>query len=228
MDAVKAITDLIGAIAWPAVALTAIWLFQSQIGSLTQSLNLRVAEANKIKLKIGTVALELAREIARPPAVSRKVLGQVGSTIERFDALAKMYDEVSIEDETLRVAERKRLADELARLASTLSIRRADLAERPDEGAMVTLATLAIDNPSDDDLSLLQKVALTARFNFTRYRILLGILPSIARVPYDKNVRVRAETIIRSVEATGSVSPSLQRLIDKTRTVLSAIDEAFQ
>ena len=227
MDAVKAIADLIKAVAWPAVALTAIFLFRNHIGSMTGALGARIAEANKIKLKIGSVALELAREIARTPAPPRKKIAGPSDTIEAFNELAKRYDDLSTEDEADRVAERQKISEELARLATALPIPRPTLSDRSDEGAMVALATLTINSWTEDDIDLLRKISSKALFNFTRYRIVLGLLTSIARSPSDSGVRTKAEAILRNVEAAATVSPSLQRLIDKTRTVVKTFDEAF-
>jgi hypothetical protein len=226
MDVVKALVDVIKAVAWPAVVLIAICMFRGQVRSLSASINARVSEANKIKLKIGTVALELAREISRTPAV-RLNSGASQDTSEKFDETAKLYDELHVEDPEKHVAERHRLADELGRLAAVLRLRRPALAERNDEGALVALATLAINSPEVGDLELLRKIATTARFNFTRYRILLGLLPSLTRDPSNKKVLKSSKSILRDVEVSGNVSPSLQRLIDKTETLITSLEDAF-
>ncbi|MCV0426218.1 MAG: hypothetical protein K5905_12145 [Roseibium sp.] len=227
MDTVKAIADLIKAIAWPAVALTAILLFRSHIRSMTDTLSRRIVDADKIKLKIGSVALDLAHEISRAPAAAQKEIAAPEDIKQHFDELVRSYDELSIVDEVDRVAERQKLSGELGRLAEALSISRSELANRPEEGAMVTLATLAINSWMENDLNLLCKIASKAQFNFTRYRIVLGLLTSLARNPSENNVRSKAEAILLSVESTKPVSPSLQRLIDKTRTVVVTLDDAF-
>lgn len=194
---------------------------------MTDSLSFRIAEANKIKLKIGSVALDLAHEIARTPAASPRKAATISDLNKDFDKLVKRYDELSIDDESDRVAERQKLSEELGRLAAALSIPRTELANRPQEGAMVALATLTINFWTKDDLDLLGKIASKAQFNFTRYRIVLGLLTSIARAPSEKGVRLKAKAILRDVETAATVSTSLKSLIEKTQTVLSVLDEAF-
>jgi len=223
MEFVKALADLLRAAAWPAVALTAIFLFRSHIRSMTDSLSVRIAEANKIKLKIGSVVLELAREIARPPAVSRKRADDGSDTREKFDEIAKQYVDLKIEDDAERAEKRRALVEELERLAQVVGVDRDALVKIGNEGAMVTVATLAIDDPQSGDIDLLEKISKKAKFNYTRYRIVLALLPFLEKNLSDAKMLDKAEVILRNVERADRVSPSLQRLIDKTGAVVSSL-----
>src|SRR5882757_7765517 len=211
--------DILRALAWPIVALTALLLLRSEIRLLFASLSAQAARLNRIKA--GKVVIELAEEIARGAIVrgAPDVTPKTDSPLQEFDQLAKQYDELSIESYSERVDARRRLADRLGALAVELRLPRVELSESSSEGKLVALATAAMLTPKTRDILALEKAAQRANFNFTRYRIALALVPTLARPDVGARTLERVREVLDEIEqrSPAPTHESLQRIIDRVR-----------
>jgi hypothetical protein len=173
------------------------------------------------RLKIGRGGVELLEEIVRGSIVTGHQGGT--ATTEEFEKLAHEYDHLDIENPAERITARRRWADRLGDLALRLRLARSTLSTSKSEGKLVASATAIVLSPMSRDLAALEKAAETANFNFTRYRIVLALAPSLSRPGISADTLGRIKVILNNVEnrPTAQTEPSLLRIIDKTRAAVS-------
>jgi hypothetical protein len=145
---------------------------------------------------------------------------------KEFDRLAVEYDNLNLADRAKHVEARFKLADRLGQLALKLRLPRPAMAQSTSEGRLVALATATALRPMASDLAALETAAHTANFNFTRYRIVLGLIPTLAKPVVGRETLTRAESILADVEARpkATTDESLQRLIDRTRATVAELN----
>lgn len=219
------IVNLVKALAWPLVALTALIRLLPEIRGLVAILSQKIERSKTVKI---AKIIELAEEVARGAAVPK--MGQddkiIGNKVDEFEKLAKAYDELHIADYNQRVSERERLVARLTAIAIDLDLKRGALAEQKSEGKLVTLASLILNRPLPNDINYLEKASQTASFRFTRYRIVLATLPTLSRPVLTTKTINRVEFVLNNVENKPEAPDEiLQRLIDKFRQQLEIIRE---
>ncbi len=221
--------ELLKAVAWPSVALTALLLLRSQAGSVVSELAAKIRRAKNLTIG-GKAGLSLAEEIIRGNILPDNTTTTAAQDLPaEFEQLAAKYDDIGINDLAERVAARHRLADRLGRLAITLKLPRGALSEALSEGKLVALATMAVLKPMAGDLTAIKRASETAKFNFTRYRLVLALVPTLSKTVVGAETLDRAEVILHTIEdrADATTDPSLQRLIDKTRLMVSALRDTL-
>lgn len=224
---------LTGAVAWPATTLVGLLVFRTQVVAILEALSLKLGQAEQIS--IGKDGLTLVSTIARqnilgsdalaqrPSQASPAVLGTVASSIEderqEFDRLVQEYDACKIPDIAERIRARRRLADRLGALALSLAIDRKELAMSGQEGRMVALATAVILSPGAGDLEHLRSAVGQAKFNFTRYRIVLALPPALTADNSAEAVQL-ALSVLTAAEAHPNTDANLRGLVQATRRVI--------
>jgi hypothetical protein len=213
------VAALLKAIAWPAVVLIVFFLMRSQLLSLLSVLATKMDRSSRVKIG-GKLGIELAEEVVRGHISLGH--GSATATLQDFERHAEEYDKLRISDEAERVAERRRLADRLGSLALQLRLGREGLAQSHSEGQLVALATSIVLKPMGRDLASLEKAAKTANFNFTRYRMVLALTPTLARPNVNAQILRRVGAVLDDVETRPNVetAPALQRLIERTRAAI--------
>ena len=211
---------LLRAVAWPVVALIVLYLFHRELRSVIGEFSEKIRRASRLKLTLS--GLELAEEVARGAI---KAYTAAEEPEREFERLAVEYDKLNIADASKRVEARFRLADQLGQLALILRLPRPALSQSLSEGKLVALATAAALEPMANDLAALERAANTANFMFTRYRIVLALIPVLTRPAIGRETLGRVEVILTAVEArpNATTNDSLQRLIDRTRTTVAEL-----
>jgi hypothetical protein len=77
----KEIAEIIKAVAWPIAIVTVVLMFKAQVISLLASFSTKVADANRLKLRVAGATMELACEVVRGSIpLSGKSTGPTGET----------------------------------------------------------------------------------------------------------------------------------------------------
>jgi hypothetical protein len=222
--------ELVHAVAWPVVALTALLLLRADLSNLIERVGefLRRTKTIKAKGPFG-IALDLAAEIAQRGIPGPEVEGSVSR--QEFETLAAEYRVLKVASYSERVAARRRLSDRLGALVLALDLDRNELSSGH-EGERVAFATASLIMPKQGDIGRLLIAASTKSsdpesrlYRFTGYRIVLALTPQITGA--SKRQLEKAEKTLEAVErnAVADEDSSLQALIDRTRAV---IEEARQ
>jgi hypothetical protein len=210
---------ILKAIAWPVVVFLAVWFFRKQLSLLISAFSTKIERSTRISIG-GKRGIELIEEVVRGSIVT----SGGATTQERFEALALEYDDLRIGGNEERVEARHKLANQLGDLAVKLRLARGALSDSNSEGKLVALATAALLKPMPRDITTLAKASEKANFNFTRYRIVLSVTPTLARADVSASTLDTVDAILNNVEHRPDVAtdPPLQRLIEKTR---AAVDD---
>lgn len=214
--------SLLHAVAWPIVILIIFFTLRHQVGTLLSRINDKIQYATRIK--IGKTGIELAEIISQRSIIARAI--PAGKTNEQmlsdFEQLSKDYGSVNDPDLRTRVATRTDIADRLGELGLQLKLSRVGLSESNLEGKLVALATMIIRKPTSADLACLERAAKIANYRFTRYRLLLALLPTLSNPALTSNILLRMEKVINSVEdRQDRPDQPLQDLIDRTRNAIA-------
>ena len=142
-----------------------------------------------------------------------------------FERLAHEYDKLEITDPSKRAEARSRLADRLGQLTLKLRLPRPALSQSLSEGKLVALATAVALRPMASDLAALERAANTANFNFTRYRIVLALIPVLTRPAVGSETLDRVEGVLTAVadRPNATTDESLWRLINRTGATVAEL-----
>jgi hypothetical protein len=223
--------QLVQAVSWPLVAFIALLLLRRDLANLVDEVAGTIRRSRRVKYKGFGVTLELASEIAQGEVVTKTTVVPAANALaaqaaqEEFETLAVAYRDLKISDPAQRVAERRRLADQLGASADALRIERSKLSSGH-EGERVALATAILLKPMRGDLIHLLTAASpprgTSLFKFTGYRIVLALTPTLSADSVGKRQLDRVEKVLDAVEqnANAAVDQPLQNLLDRTRAVV--------
>lgn len=244
-EIIREITELLKAVAWPFVAVLALWILRGEIRSFVAKLTATLGNAAQIS--IGAKGLDIKYEkkfevinsrISSLGAVQSQVTETVYTTGRRQRAaekqdvpsiripkelgeLATEYINMNEADRWKRVLRKNELARRMGDLVIHEDVSRALLASAGDEALYVALAAAAAADPQSEDLERLLGLAGTAKKLHVRYKIVvsLGSLINKGLAQQEWEPRVREALDRMSVKA----DDPLLRIIKETESLLEAM-----
>ena len=220
----------IAGVLWPLLLIAVIWALRRELRRIAKSVAERVENPNS-KLVIGPFelslasrveSLELDHQVVSGPALLGRSESAVRPPAESIPAEllaeAEQYLHVEISDWKARVDRKDEIAAAMARRVIGENVSRRALAESPNEGIRMALATaIHVDSRENDDFWILQ-AAPRIKHLHVRYRFLMAV----ARLADRRLLRAEFVAPMRTLcfDYVEGADASLLTRIQRTRAAL--------